>query len=430
MARKTNAQISNFMDKHFRFKIYISSYNLDYDQPNITFSELEAIIKSDTKYWKQKNDENQLATQFVEKWTLLNTKFNKLKNFLKEQEEFDFQQTSNFINSYFSSNYSIGPEDVRIIQIDINSPISRDKKISNIISFIDFYLNSRAINYLSEAVQTYIELEKNKNYIGIYLSSTETYRNLPALFVLNQELPSLQIPIEDIQAQLIQPVSESVDFIAKETEEHFKQTAKLIDTNNTRVNELFIEHSNKIAEFENNINQWQIDEKTALNTLKETYEKKLQLEAPEKLWKERSKSYTIKTRYWMGGLAIFIVVLIYSAGSLLVSIHDYLQGTIKDIPFISQSFVYVALISFLIYLIRVVIKIIISSQHMAMEYEQKEALTRFYQALVYDGNDVDGQEKLIIFNALFSKTDTGLVKTDNTSESETLIALLSKNIGK
>lgn len=408
MARKTNAQISNFMDKHFRFKIYISSYNLDYDQPNITFFELEAIIKSDTKYWKQKNDENQLATQFVEKWTLLNTKFNKLKNFLKEQEEFDFQQTSNFINSYFSSNYSIGPEDVRIIQIDINSPISRDKKISNIRSFIDFYLNSRATNYLSEAVQNYIELEKNKNYIGNYLSSTETYRNLPALFVLNQELPSLQIPIEDIQAQLIQPVSESVDFIAKETEEHFKQT----------------------AEFENNINQWQIDEKTALKTLKETYEKKLQLEAPEKLWRERSKNYTIKTRYWMGGLATFIVVLIYSAGSLLVSIHDYLQGTINEIPFISKSFVYVALISFLIYLIRVVIKIIISSQHMAMEYEQKEALTRFYQALVYDGNDVDGQEKLIIFNALFSKTETGLVKTDNTSESETLIALLSKNIGK
>lgn len=430
MARKTNAQISNFMDKHFRFKIYISSYNLDYDQPNITFFELEAIIKSDTKYWKQKNDENQLATQFVEKWTLLNTKFNKLKNFLKEQEEFDFQQTSNFINSYFSSNYSIGPEDVRIIQIDINSPISRDKKISNIRSFIDFYLNSRATNYLSEAVQNYIELEKNKNYIGNYLSSTETYRNLPALFVLNQELPSLQIPIEDIQAQLIQPVSESVDFIAKETEEHFKQTAELIDTNNKIVKEIFNEHSNKIAEFENNINQWQIDEKTALKTLKETYEKKLQLEAPEKLWRERSKNYTIKTRYWMGGLATFIVVLIYSAGSLLVSIHDYLQGTINEIPFISKSFVYVALISFLIYLIRVVIKIIISSQHMAMEYEQKEALTRFYQALVYDGNDVDGQEKLIIFNDLFSKTETGLVKTDNTSESETLIALLSKNIGK
>ena len=130
----------------------------------------------------------------------------------------------------------------------------------------------------------------------------------------------------------------------------------------------------------------------------------------------------------MGGLATFIVALIFSAGSLLVSIHDYLRGTEKDIPFLPQSFIYVALISFLIYLIRIVIKIIISSQHMAMEYEQKEALTRFYQALVYNGKDVDKEERLIIFHALFSKTETGLVKTDNSGESEALIALLSKTI--
>lgn len=130
----------------------------------------------------------------------------------------------------------------------------------------------------------------------------------------------------------------------------------------------------------------------------------------------------------MGGLGVFIVGLIFSAGNLLISIHDYLKGTEKDIPFISRSFIYVALISFLIYLIRIIIKIIISSQHMAMEYEQKEALTRFYQALVYNGKDVDKEERLIIFHALFSKTETGLVKTDNSGESEALITLLSKTI--
>ena len=128
----------------------------------------------------------------------------------------------------------------------------------------------------------------------------------------------------------------------------------------------------------------------------------------------------------MGGLSVFIIALIFSASSLLVSVHDYLQGITKDIPFISQSFVYVALISFLIYLVRVMIKIIISNQHMAMEYEQKEALTRFYQALVYDGKDVEKEERLIIFNALFSKTDTGLVKSDSPNDSEALFAILSK----
>ncbi len=294
--------------------------------------------------------------------------------------------------------------------------------------FADFYLKSWATNYLLDAIRSYIEIEKNKNNIGYYLSSTESYRNLPALFVLNREMPKLKIPIREIQKNLVQPVSESMDNMAKETEKHFKQTANLIDKNDKKIREIFIEHSREVDDFKHDLEQWQNNKEASIKILEDTYEKKLQLEAPEKLWKERSKNYTIKTRWWMGGLATFIVALIFSAGSLLVSIHDYLRGTEKDIPFLPQSFIYVALISFLIYLIRIVIKIIISSQHMAMEYEQKEALTRFYQALVYNGKDVDKEERLIIFHALFSKTETGLVKTDNSGESEALIALLSKTI--
>ena len=105
----------------------------------------------------------------------------------------------------------------------------------------------------------------------------------------------------------------------------------------------------------------------------------------------------------------------------VIGIHDYLQGTVKEIPFISKSFIYVALISFLIYIIRIIIKIIISSQHMSMEYEQKAALTRFYQALIQDGKEVDKEEKLIIFNALFRKTYTGLIKSDNSNDADALL---------
>ena len=295
--------------------------------------------------------------------------------------------------------------------------------------FADFYLKSWATNYLLDAIRSYIEIEKNKNNIGYYLSSTESYKNLPALFVLNRELPKLKIPIKEIQNNLVQPVSESMDNMAKETEEHFKQTANLVDKNDKKIREIFTEHSREVDNFKHKLEQWQNKKEASIKILEDTYEKKLQLEAPEKLWKKRSKNYTIKTICWMVGLAIFIVVLMCSAGSLLVSIHDYLRGTEEqNIPFLRQSFIYVALISFLIYLIRVVIKIIISNQHMAMEYEQKEALTRFYQALVYNGKEVDKEERLIIFHALFSKTETGLVKTDNSGESEALIALLSKTI--
>lgn len=429
MVKKTNAQISNFMDEYFSFKINNNGYNLNYDQPKLKFSELESTIQLNYKYWEQKKEENNLATPILENWTNWKTKFEQLKNFLKNKDEFNYQEISNFIYNYLSSNYSIeGSTEIRTYRIDINSPIDKDKDIVSIRLFIDFYLKSWATNYLLDAIRSYIEIEKNKNNLGYYLSSTDSYRNLPALFVLNRELPKFKIPIKEIQNNLVQPVSESIDNIAKETEEHFKQTANLVDKNDEKIREIFIEHSREVDEFKHNLEQWRDKKETAIKILEDTYEKKLQLEAPEKLWKERSKNYKIKTWWWMGGLGVFIVGLIFSAGNLLISIHDYLKGTEKDIPFISQSFIYVALISFLIYLIRVVIKIIISNQHMAMEYEQKEALTRFYQALVYNGKEVDKEERLIIFNALFSKTETGLVKTDNSGESEALIALLSKSI--
>lgn len=429
MTRQTNAQISNFMDEYFRFEIKNDSCNLDYDQPEMTFSELEVIIQSNYKYWERKNKDNDMATPIFEKWTNWKTKFEQLKDFLKNKEEFDNQDVNNFMYNYFSSYYSSEVStEIRTYRIDIDSPINKDKDIASIRLFIDFYLNSWATDYLLDAIRNYIQIEKNKNNIGYYLSSTESERNLLALFVLNREMPKLKISVKEIQNKLVQPVSESVDNLAKETEEHFKQTANLVEKNDEKIREIFIEHSREVDEFKNNLEQWRDKKETAIKILEDTYEKKLQLEAPEKLWKERSKNYKIKTWWWMGGLGVFIVALICSAGSLVVNIHDYLQGTIKNIPFISQSFIYVALVSFLIYLVRVVIKIIISSQHMAMEYEQKEALTRFYQALVYDGKEVDKEERLIIFNALFSKTETGLVKTDNSSESEALIALLSKSI--
>lgn len=377
-----------------------------------------------------KKEENNLATPILENWMNWKTKFEQLKDFLKNKEEFNYQEIANFIYNYFSSNYSIeGSTEKRTYLININSPIDKDKDIVNIRLFADFYLKSWATNYLLDAIRSYIEIEKNKNNIGYYLSSTESYKNLPALFVLNRELPKLKIPIKEIQNNLVQPVSESMDNMAKETEEHFKQTANLVDKNDKKIREIFTEHSREVDNFKHKLEQWQNKKEASIKILEDTYEKKLQLEAPEKLWKKRSKNYTIKTICWMVGLAIFIVVLMCSAGSLLVSIHDYLRGTEEqNIPFLRQSFIYVALISFLIYLIRIIIKIIISNQHMAMEYEQKEALTRFYQALVYNGKDVDKEERLIIFHALFSKTETGLVKTDNSGESEALIALLSKTI--
>ncbi|MFC2732911.1 MAG: DUF6161 domain-containing protein [Streptococcus mutans] len=427
MSKNTNAQISNFMDGNFKFEIRNNGYSLDYESNQLTFSELENIIKSNYKYWEEKSNSYEMANPILNNWKCWREKFGSLKDYLENSSEFNIDEVHNFSYSHFSTSYTtITSTNIRLVYVDINSPINKDQSIAIIRLFIDFYLKSWAKDSLLNAIENYICIEKNKNCIGQYLNYTEPYRLIPALFVLNKELPKAKAPFKNFQKEVVEPVSETVKEIAFDTQENFKQTTALIEEKDEAIRELFDSHSQEINDFKENFENWQDDKENAIKILEDTYKNKLQLEAPETLWKERSKNYKVNNRYWMGGLAVFIIALISSAGGLLVRVHDYLKGALKDIPFISQSFVYVALISFLIYLVRVMIKIIISNQHMAMEYEQKEALTRFYQALVYDGKDVEKEERLIIFNALFSKTDTGLVKVDNSNDSEALLAILSK----
>ena len=55
-------------------------------------------------------------------------------------------------------------------------------------------------------------------------------------------------------------------------------------------------------------------------------------------------------------------------------------------------------------------------------------MTRFYQALIKADTKINEQEKIIIINALFSKVDSGLVKTDGSGDSDALLAIISKSI--
>ncbi|MDN2992470.1 DUF6161 domain-containing protein [Streptococcus suis] len=93
-----------------------------------------------------------------------------------------------------------------------------------------------------------------------------------------------------------------------------------------------------------------------------------------------------------------------------------------------REIILVSTVSFFIYIVRIIIKIVMSNHHIAAEYRQKAALTRFYQALTYSGDSIDKEERLIIINALFGRVETGLVKTDTSNDSDAIIALLSKSI--
>ena len=415
MAKNNSSQISIFIDKYVKFKIFNSSYSIDYKEEELAFSEFESVIESNLKYWEEKSLESEMCIEIRNTWNVWYESIKDLKNYLEDEDELTKEKLYTFIYNNFPTNYTSLSDELRLYTFNIASPIDKDNGIAMIRMFIDYYLNSWAEDDLSDAILNYVSIEKDKSQLGSYLNSRYNYELIPALFVLNTELRKEDLPFKDFQKEVVKPVSEEVKKLDFQIKGKYEETTILIN-----------KHKNEIDEFKTKINEWRDNKEKQIETLEETYKSKLQLEAPETLWESRAAKYRIKSRWWMGGLLIFIIGLLVSSGYFVISIHDYLQGTVKEIPFISKSFIYVALISFLIYIIRIIIKIIVSSQHMSMEYEQKAALTRFYQALIQDGKEVDKEEKLIIFNALFRKTDTGLIKSDNSNDTDALLSQFSK----
>lgn len=418
MAKNNSSQISIFIDKYVKFKILNENYSIDYKKEEITFSELESIIESNLKYWEEKTLESEMCIEIRNIWNVWYESIKNLKNYMEDEDELTKEKLYTFIYNNFPTNYTSISDELRLYTFNISSPIDKDNGIAMIRMFIDYYLNSWAEDNLSDAILSYVSIEKDKSQLGSYLNSRYNYDLIPALFVLNTELRKEDLPFKNFQKEVVKPVSEEVERLDSQIKGKYEETTILIN-----------KHKNEIDEFKTKINEWKDKKENQIDRLEETYKNKLQLEAPETLWENRAAEYRKKSGWWMFGLFIFIVGLLVSGGYFAVKIHDYVQEMAKEIPFISKSFIYVALISFLIYIIRIIIKIIISSQHMSMEYEQKAALTRFYQALIQDGKEVDKEEKLIIFNALFRKTDTGLIKSDNSNDADALLSQFSK-LGK
>ena len=415
MAKNNSSQISIFIDKYVKFKIFNSSYSIDYKEEELAFSEFESVIESNLKYWEEKSSKSEMCIEIRNIWNVWYESIKDLKNYLEDEDELTKEKLYTFIYNNFPINYTSLSDELRLYTFNIASPIDKDNGIAMIRMFIDYYLNSWAEDGLSDAILNYVSIEKDKSQLGSYLNSRYNYDLIPALFVLSTELRKEDLPFKDFQKEVVKPVSEEVKKLDSQIKGKYEETTILIN-----------KHKNEIDEFKIKINEWRDNKEKQIEKLEETYKSKLQLEAPETLWENRAAQYRVKSRWWMGALLTFVVGLLVSGGYFAVKIHDYIQEMAKGIPFISKSFIYVALISFLIYIIRIIIKIIISSQHMSMEYEQKAALTRFYQALIQDGKEVDKEEKLIIFNALFRKTDTGLIKSDNSNDTDALLSQFSK----
>lgn len=425
----TKKQVSNFLNDKILFRFSISSeFTIDFSDYDeiFTFEELEKIIKSNYDYWNLIYDS--APNNFKSIWENLNDRFNTIKKNIFELNELDFADINSRIYSHLSSNYEAREQDKRVYIFAIPSPIDKDKNFIKIRNFVSFYIG-QSQSSLDDAIKNFIYLYKNNNAIGNYFSSSSQSMFYPALFLLRKNLSNIKDNVSDFETNIVAPLASKLNDISEESDEQFREITSFVEDKHNEIQKQYDEKVSEFAEFQKSLNNWQEEKQNKIRDLEETYKNQLSLQAPETLWRERAEEHRKQARKWTLFLIFAVFSLITALAMLVIVIHNYSLNIIKkDVPFISDSFILISVISFFIYIIRVLIKIVMSNHHLATEYKQKAALTRFYQALTKAGTNIDKDERLIIINSLFSKVETGLIKTDTSNDSDTLLAILSKNM--
>ena len=163
---------------------------------------------------------------------------------------------------------------------------------------------------------------------------------------------------------------------------------------------------------------WKVwfEEKTQhLTNLEETYESKLKLEKPAEYWEKKSNIYKDQASTAKKYLIILISITIVFLTSILLIAPSWIFTNVfngNELAVFRWSLIFIVLISIIAFSIKALTKYMFSSYHLARDAEERHTLTFFYLSLLKD-TEVKDEERQMILQSLFSRTDTGLLKEDS-----------------
>lgn len=413
--------------------IFEVSINPTYSTENINFEcsleELENILKINYNIWENLYQD----TDNINYSAVYQNLKNKISSFFTYFNTLNIEDITDGILHREISNYITTSityfENKRKYLINIEAPINKDKNFIKIIEFYKYYQEQKFDN-ISSATINYIDIYRNPEKTGSFLNNPYKFCFYPAFYYLKEqfnmkfsdtkmddEINILKIELSTMEKTIPKRKNEVLNYM-KSTSDEFD-----IWKNDFKEN---------INDWRDEIDEWKEKMEKKLTILENTYKEKLKFEAPETLWNEKAENYGCAYKLWGFFVILLSTAIVYFVNKIITEF--YFNSKINSISdndilnYFPKTFLFVGILSLALYVLRVFVKITLSNKHLQLECEQKAALTRFYQALVHDGKDINENERLIIFNALFSKTESGLIKlSDTPNDIENIIfSILSK----
>lgn len=272
------------------------------------------------------------------------------------------------------------------------------------------YVNS-AFNFLIAAKNNQsIEPHQTNNLIGYLLAYEFIQKDHTEITKRrNAEKASLTRLRNEFKDYLSKSENQLNDFLnesKKKSEDYSKAIDEIKVSKETNYNEWIETAKKDHNDFVNETNDHR-------NDLEKTYRELLRLKEPANYWQQRAKK--LRRQGWIS-MAGLILLVIIGAGSLF-TLLILLPGDILERIFettgkaIKWSIVFISFVSFIAYGIGLLAKVSFSAFHLSRDAEEREQLTYLYLSLKQDGN-IEEKDRQLILQSLFSRTDSGLIKSD------------------
>ena len=376
------------------FQSLVFTLNLPYIKYNISFTGLAAIY--DYTY-KQCNRFSEFGT-LPDELKNSKTKFENLKltiiQIINEDKENEYKW-KDILRDMSSRADKLFPADIPETDFLVN-----------------LYLNDKEL-YRS----AYNFITGNINYItkDQFLAYTLTYEFLNGETSKIAERSSIeQKAISKLKNDFSKQISESETHITEylaQNKDKVDQVAKDFDELVKGKNEHYFNWYNNTS---NGFEDFFKKSKEKITEVENLYREKLKMEAPAKYWNDRAATLRTEGRKW---LILLILSIVVGIGLLIWSLAEISAGTLDKIfqnngTAIKWSVVFITLISFIAFAIKIFSKLTFSSYHLVRDAEEREQLTYVYLALKKE-KGIDETERHLIMQSLFSRADSGLLKDDS-----------------
>ena len=231
----------------------------------------------------------------------------------------------------------------------------------------------------------------------------------------------------------LKQVSVLVGKAAKNFTENIIDADKSYSDLNRRYTESFHIHENQIAEIKTKTNEeienlkketlifFNLKEQRSKD-LETLYADKLRLEKPAQYWKDMANSYSKQGKLWLGASCVTAASIIVMLILIIAYVPNLFNADSHWFDIFKNSAIITVIASIAIYMLRMFVKMTMSSLHLSRDAKEREQLSYFYLALI-ESKAVTDKEKALIINSLFSRSDTGLLKGDSTP-------IMTANVGE